>query len=322
MRLITFVVLLATAALCGCQSEGRAPATPTTTTGGQVAESPYHNVRPPEEYFGVLTPPLRIDLETTGIPRDYPRENLLVSEQDYLAALSKARAEGLDALSEDERLIVLFVTAAALAAQEQTIRYGLVAVDPVSGQEIGHLEAEEKYRFDTYGDYTLPNLSQRRTVAQMMVDDLGSRPHLAADAPDQVIESYDFTNAGTDDEKVTRTRCERTGHMWVRRETDYTEQYALDWPFHIFPNAPPTVGVEAQLHGVETIGGRTAYKVVSVEEYGPRKGSESPLWLDKETFWPLQWEFASGTDIIRGTVEEVNGEVDIRSVSGGASCRE
>jgi hypothetical protein len=336
MRLIAAFVLAAAAVLCGCESHAGAPPAP-TTNGEPVAASPYHDVRPPEQYFQALTPGLQADLQTTGIPWTMGGmlgENLRVSEQDYLAALHKAQSAGLDALSGDQRLIVLFVSAAALAAQEHTIRYRLVAADPTSGTEIGHLVAEERYRFDAYEGYTLPNLSQRRTVGQGLADDVGVRPHLAADAPDEVVESYDFTNVGAEDEKVTRIRCERTGQTWVRREGDYTEQYALDWPFHIFPNSPLTVGAEAHPQGVEVIDGRPAYLLTQVETIGPGKSAQSRLWLDKGTLWPLQWESEIDAETardlhwdyqgrgytIRGTVEEVNGEVDIPSLSESISC--
>lgn len=317
------------------QADG--PTTP-TASGGELAHSPYHNVRPPEEYFRVLTPPLRTGLETSGIPRDssgLPRENLVVTEQDYLAALSKAQSKGLEALSEDERLIILFVTAAALAAQEETIRYRVVAVDPVSGEEIGYLVTEERYRFDTYEDYTLPNLSQRRTVAEGMAWDFGASPHLEADAPTEVIESYEFINVGTDDEKVARIRCAKTGKLWERLQGDYTEQYGMSWFVPFFPRVD-FLSLEAEPQDTEVIGGRLAYKLTEVEDFGPAKGTERRYWLDKETLWPLQWEFeldgetvrALGWDyegggyIIRGTVEEVDGEVNIRLLTAGGSCAE
>jgi hypothetical protein len=330
LSLYLFTAIAMGVLLCACGHKKDAQPTPS-------AESPYHNVRPPEEYFRVLTPQLRTDLETYGIPRNssgLPRQNLAVTEQDYLAALGKAQSKGLEALSEDERLVVLFVTSAAEAAQEETIRYRVVAVDPVSGEEIGHLLAEERYRFDMSEGYTLPNLSQRRTVAQGMAWDFGVSPHSAADAPEEVVEFYDFTNVGTEDEKVTRTRCEKTGEIWTRYQGDYTEQHGLSWFLHIFPNSPFTISVQAEPQGVEVVGGRPAYKLVQVEDFGPSKGSESHLWLDKETFWPLQWEseldgksaVALGWDyegrgyIIRGAVEEMNGDVDVQPSDPQYTC--
>jgi hypothetical protein len=333
---MTFAVLLATAALCGCQGNGTGPGTATIERDGHT-ESPYHNVRPPEEYFGVLTPPLRADLERYGIPRGdgIDEEGLITTEQDYLAALSKAQSKGLEALSEDERLILLFVAGAALAAQEETIRYRVVAVDPVSGEEIGHLVTEERYRFDTYEDYTLPNLSQRRTVAEGMAWDFGASPHLDADAPTEVIESYEFTNVGTDNEEVTRIRCAKTGKLWERLQGEYTEQYLASWFLPFFPRVD-FLSFEAEPQDTEVIGGRPAYKLAEIEDFGPAKGKERRYWLDKETLWPLQWEFEfdgetaralgwdyeGGSYIVRGTVEEVNGEVDIRRLSAGVSCAE
>jgi hypothetical protein len=287
----------------------------------------------------VLTPQLRADLETTGIPRDlgdFATENVVVTEANYLAALSSAQSNGLERLSEDERLTVLFVSVAALAAQEETVTYAVVATDPTSKAQIGALTVAEMYRFDTYDGYTLPNLSRRQVTGDKMAWDFGTSPHYAVDAPQQVIESYDFTNGGTEDEKVTRIRCERTKGSWSRYLSDYTEQYGLDWFLHIFPNFPFTISIQAEPRGVQAIGGRPAYELAQVEDSGPAKGGEMRLWLDKETLWPLQWEFEIDEDsarslgwdyrnrgyTVRGSVEQVNAQIEIPLLHEGVSCGE
>jgi hypothetical protein len=335
MRWFALFALLAAGALCACENQANAPATPVANTA-YPAESPYHNVRPPEEYFQVLTPQLRADLETTGIPRDLgdsATENVVVTEANYLAALSKAQSNGLERLSEDERLTVLFVSVAALAAQEETVTYTVAATDATSKAQIGALTVAEMYRFDTYDGYTLPNLSRRQVTGDEMAWDFGSSPHYAVDAPQEVIESYDFANGGSEDEKVTRIRCERTNGTWSRYLSDYTEQYALDWFLHIVPNVEFS-SLSAEPREIETVQGRSAYKLIEVSDFGLGRGTERRYWLDKETLWPLQWEFEIDGDsarslgweyqghgyIVRGTVEEINTEINIPLLSEGTNC--
>jgi len=152
-----------------------------------------------------------------------------------------------------------------------------------------------------------------------MAWDFGASPRVATDAPEEVIESYEFANIGSGDESVTRIRCARTEELWERMDGDYTEQYGSSWFLHIFPNVG-FFSLKAEPQGTEVVAGRPAYELVDVEDLGPDKGTERRYWLDKEPLWPLQWELESDGHIIRGIVEDVNGEVEIRPLSEGGGC--
>jgi len=139
MRKVIAMVLLATAALCGCRGEADNPMTP-TADGGGLADSPYHNVRPPEEYFDLF--PFHLDWVHDATGSTPSRED----GPSYQSALQKLQDEGMEALTHEERQLIIVVSWYARVMQTHTLKYREEERDQ-EGETMFLMETQEQYEF-------------------------------------------------------------------------------------------------------------------------------------------------------------------------------
>jgi len=316
MRKVIAMVLLATAALCGCQGEADSPTTP-TANGGGLADSLYHNVRPPEEYFGLVP----IDLaELNELNPEYGMRSF--TQQDYQAALAKLGANGPEALSDEEWRLVVAVSWYAYVMQAETIKYRVVEWDASSQKQRDTLVEERYYQFGQPEYGLVPLLVARHMVERDHSGEPSATPSRETPA-DETIGLYELTGAGG--ETVILTQWERRGDQWTCQRGDAGGNYVWGTWLHLYPD----VGfVSARRADTEIVEGRPAYKLRGLAKFEKESLVPAFYWLDVETLLPIQYEYRKTRpaheegNTQRFTILEVNGEVDIQPPDVDITCEE
>lgn len=312
VALVLFVTVLA----CGRSRQGD------NMPAGSLApaETPYHNVKPPEEYFGL------VPFDLAGLSDFNPEYHIPPSdENDYQAALAKLRAKGLEALSDEELSLIVAVSWYAYVMQAETITYRLMETD-ASSKVQSDVVVEERYRFEKVGDFLAPVLVGSHWTEQ---EGSGQRadPSSANPPADEAIELYESTNADTDAENTVLTRWERQGTQWNCQRGAAGAGPVWAAMSHFYPD----VGfVYAQPMGTEVIEGRPAYKLRAAAVSHGWFGQPELYWLDTETLLPIQYEYRkTGPEwadeegnTLRFTILEVNGKVDIQPPDVNILCVE
>jgi len=229
-------LLAASMAMSACGREGNARPEPNDT----ATPSPSFSLASanPDEYFRFF--PFHI-----GWIQDVLPERFYPSTEDgpkYEAALAKLKERGIEALSDDERRLMLVSSWYARLMQTETVRYRVEELN-ASGEVASLSENEETYEPSS----SSPLLVSHREVWSKKAETDGA-------SPDQRLDLFDLT---TDPEEITMTEWSREGNDWGCASGRATARYLLVWHVYVvmdygFAEATPV--------GTEEIGGRSAYK--------------------------------------------------------------
>lgn len=308
-------LMLAAWLVCGCGGDGESAPTASATP----VESPYHDVKPPEEYFGLVP----IDLaELDELNPEYGMRSF--TQQDYQAALAKLRANGPEALSDEEWRLVVAVSWYAYVMQAQTIKYRVVEWDASSQKQRDTLVEERYYQFGQAEYGLVPLLVARHMVERDHSGEPSATPSRETPA-DETIDLYELTGAGG--EKVILTQWERQGEQWTCQRGDAGGNYVWGTWLHFYPDL---AFVNAEPAGTDVVEGRPAYRLRGLQGSDGWFGDLVSYWQDVETVLPSQYEYRkSGPgwgdeegNTQRFTILEVNGEVDIQPPNVDVPCVE
>jgi hypothetical protein len=280
-----------------------------------AAESPYHQVRPPEEFLAIVDPEGEFAAEDGFWPGLPP-----FGETEYLAALNKLRADGFEALSEEETGIVLAVSHLAFLAQAETLRYRGGIVDD-AGLPIGdNWSLERRNRIERIHGVLYPLLVARHKVAPQV--QWGVMPLLDPEAGDETFEFYSYKKEPVAEFTVA------SFSFWERKGEDWTCLRGGEFPELGFESLGTAFMLECLVshsipQGASIVDRRPAYEMTTrcLSQDDPQ-GEAQRYWLDEETLLPRQWEYEDAGQTIRVTVEEVNGEVDIQVPNVDVACTE
>ena len=295
---------------CACGRASNNEQQPTATSEA-LADSPFHETMPRDEYLDLLS------FDIAGLLNQFNPDYQAppVTEKAYLSALRKLDANEPNKLTSRESETLLSVSWFALMEQLKTIRYSLTertasGAESLSSQEVS-FAAEKSANLP---GVTIPQAVAFRGVEQTPGPALNS---LGTPVPDEEIDL--FGTNGLEKGSMQLTQWRREGSTWICRRGDPGMAQSLVFPLFM----PDTGFLHSTISSEEKIDGRTAYKLNPPDDAESILGSPVSYWIDKETFLPLQFEYRlENGNIQRYAIEEVNGNVSIEPPAVNITCEE
>jgi hypothetical protein len=232
-------------------------------------------------------------------------------EAKYQQTVAKLRTQGMEALGDEERRLLLAISWYARLMQEETVRYRVVERDASSA--IVRLEQrEERYRLET----------ARSLIATRVLHEITPATDYRPDQAQWPKEVLYFVENADGSEEVVATEWQRFGDEWICARGKANIVYLWGLMLYVGINRG---FVESQPVGMETVNSRPAYKLEAPtgSPAGLWGGKPRFYWVDVEQLLPVQEEESldNGNTLVVTTLE-LNPDIEISAPDIDITCEE
>jgi hypothetical protein len=261
--------------------------------------------------------------EYESIAESFDPKGTLLGDEAYRALVAKYREEGLDSLSEAERVSFLYVAETAFLAYAITLRYSVTSDGPVDADGVPVVSAtlEEVYRHlealseDLSSHLDFPSVAARRVKGSNVSWSWISLPARDPQAPADRREFFEFDPQ--EGNFVTSMTWDRDGDAWRCATFEGRDD---NWGMaHLAYLGRFGSYARGDLEGRDTLDGRPAYRF-SIR--GDPAWEDQTYWLDAETLWLRQYEYELDGVHYRVKLEAVNEDIHIEPPGVIVECGE